>query len=105
MADCDPGDCTTQAAEPLTDRDLAALFTGDRDSLGYYHPALVRELCRRMKPPSAQAVYSLLYDVERRGQLPSVAADAIDEGYAKWRSESAVALNVFGGVPSATGAL
>lgn len=68
-------------------RELIALFRGTRDTLGYYSPILVREICRRGKPADFSALRTSVYGPLTPDEIDPDGMEALERGYEIWRDE------------------
>jgi hypothetical protein len=68
---------------------LLGLYRGDEDSTGYSHEGLIREICRKLRPPPATEL-ELLYQLHpgcEPDDLSVYARTTISKAFRKWRLE------------------
>lgn len=70
-------------------RTLIALFLGDRDSTGYYHPFLIRELCRLRQPKDLDALRQFVYGPMPVDRIDPDGYETLERGYLMWISDLA----------------
>ena len=74
--------------DSLTVTDLLDLWHGDTDSMGYHHPYIAKAVCRIVKPPSLELLFSeYLYPDRSQAQVPFRAQGLVAAGYRLWRRE------------------
>ena len=74
--------------DSLTVTDLLDLWHGDQDSYGYAHPYIAKAVCRIVKPPSLELLFSeWLYPNLVQAEVPYRAQRLVAAGYRLWRRE------------------
>lgn len=72
----------------VSDQELQRLFLGDKLSLGYYHPNLIFELCRRIEPDTFERLRSYIFGVDTPiTEIDSDAYETLREGYDWWAEQ------------------
>jgi hypothetical protein len=81
------GAVPTLVKRPAEIADLLGLYLGDEDSLGYYSPLLVLEICRRA-PISTVSTFerlrNCLWADTPLTEIDEVAYATLQDGYALW---------------------
>jgi hypothetical protein len=70
-------------------QELLGLYRGDDDSSGYLHEGLIREICRKMRPPPANDIELMnqLHPGCEPEDLSMFARTTISLAFRKWRLE------------------
>ena len=66
--------------------DLIGLFVGDDETTGYASPLLVIQICRRVNPPTTQALKERLFPNTGWDALSDIYKQALDDGYRVWNT-------------------
>lgn len=70
-------------------RDLVALFNGDKYSYAYYHPFLIREVCRIRRPGSLENLRTIIYGHVPADRIDPDGYEVMERGYEMWMAEMA----------------
>lgn len=70
--------------EAVSVDDLLALWHGDEDACGYWHPSIVIEVCRLTRPASVDVVRARFYPGQGAGEVPEFAGKLIALGFTIW---------------------
>ena len=73
------------AAPPVSVETLVALWHGDDDCDGYWHPELVAAACDLIQPANVTTIRNHFYPCKPGAELPDGAAHMIVAGYWTWR--------------------